>query len=411
MRPADASVRLGREVARWQDACRPELDEERGLERLRRTSPSSGRAFHRRLLLASMALVVAVLVVLVVRRPLALTIDGTPSAGETAWLEGPTVATARFSDGSRVDAAARSRWRVQQLRADGATVQLERGELVASVESKLTSDWRFEAGPFAIQVTGTAFRAAWDPVDEVFDLAMTEGTVVLAGPVVGQARTVTAPERVRIDLRRRSLAVTNAIDPAEAPEPIATATGKSVTEDSAIEPPGPSGSKDDDEPSPATPTPTSPVEPAWRILAEQGHHEEALEALRKSGLVQRIESAGPGTLLEMAQVARLGGDGQLATTLLERLQQRYPDSAEAGTARFVAGKNHFDRGHDDEAIAALSGYLARGGEAAFFAEASVLLVIALDRSGRHDEARARARSFIARYPDGPHAERLRSIAQ
>ena len=87
----------------------------------------------------------------------------------------------QFSDGSRVALEPKTQARVVRSTADGATVLLERGRLAASVVHRERTSWSFEAGPYAVSVTGTAFDLTWDPRSENFGLHMTEGSVVVHG--------------------------------------------------------------------------------------------------------------------------------------------------------------------------------------------------------------------------------------
>jgi hypothetical protein len=92
----------------------------------------------------------------------------------------------------------------------------------------------------------------------------------------------------------------------------------------------------------------------------------AVQASRENQLKQEA--------MELAQAKRLlaGGQAQPALTLLEQSGQRFPNGA---------------LGHEREA----------------------LIVEALLRSGRQDLGQARARSFLARYPESPLAGRIRKL--
>lgn len=75
------------------------------------------------------------------------------------------------------------------------------------------------------------------------------------------------------------------------------------------------------------------------------------------------------------------------------------EQARAGVARDPAGSL---RSLDDHRDGFPDGQLT--------AEREILAIDALVRLGRADEARARARSFLARFPSSPYAERARRIA-
>jgi hypothetical protein len=58
--------------------------------------------------------------------------------------------------------------------------------------------WRFEAGPFHVQVTGTRFHLVWRPADQGFSLATTEGRVVVTGTCMAAPRAVAAGESIEL---------------------------------------------------------------------------------------------------------------------------------------------------------------------------------------------------------------------
>ncbi|UQA56754.1 tetratricopeptide repeat protein [Polyangium aurulentum] len=62
------------------------------------------------------------------------------------------------------------------------------------------------------------------------------------------------------------------------------------------------------------------------------------------------------------------------------------------------------------ALRALDGHRASFPAGQLTAEREYLAIDALSRLGRHDEARARAKAFVARFPSSPFAERARRIA-
>lgn len=68
-----------------------------------------------------------------------------------------------FSEGTRVVMGPDSRGRVEQLGRAGATFLLERGQVRAHVVHRSNTSWRFCAGPFEVQVTGTTLSVEWIP--------------------------------------------------------------------------------------------------------------------------------------------------------------------------------------------------------------------------------------------------------
>src|SRR5690606_23370378 len=115
--------------------------------------------------------------------PLSYTVGADARPG----VAGPVVAqaaplTLRFSDGSAVRLAPGSRGRMPELAAHGAHVSLDEGSASLEVVHREATDWTVHAGPFLVQVVGTAFDVAWDDDGAVFELAVREGSVWAEGP-------------------------------------------------------------------------------------------------------------------------------------------------------------------------------------------------------------------------------------
>jgi len=410
--------KLGRQVARHQDDTPPQLDTERGMARFR-VEVDRSHLRPRRTAYPAIALAVACVALVVgffwPRPPLTVRLqDGSDAE---SWIEG--AADAHFSDGSLVEAQPRSRWRVATRTARGATIQLERGGLTAHVVHRDDTSWQVDAGPFAIRVTGTAFTTRWDPAEQIFELTMLDGTVVLSGPVVGGRREVAAPERLRVQLEPRRLSILSPEPPSAAVATIETPTAgapspPTAPAEASANPPPTEAPRSSSEPSPAqaarsATTTTDAV--SWNEHARARRYPEALAELHRIGADAVVGRASPSDLLLIAQTARLGGDAALAERALSQLHDHHPDSVQARTALFLAGRMQFDRGQHPAAIASLGAYLSTSPNGAFASEAQVLLILALHRSGRIDEARQRASLYLQRHPTGPQADRLQSILE
>jgi ferric-dicitrate binding protein FerR (iron transport regulator) len=154
-------------------------------------------------------------------RPLGYEVHG-------ARLDGPYVSASTtpvrvdFTDGSSVRAEPGTRLRVDVPRTNGARVLIERGEAEVKVAHRPGAEWSFLGGPFEVRVIGTRFELAWDPVGEVLELGMQEGTVEVHGPL-GGAVTVRAGQRFRAELALRRMTVVDAGEGLAAFEPPTTA--------------------------------------------------------------------------------------------------------------------------------------------------------------------------------------------
>ena len=398
---------IAEEVRRHQDGPRgAQLDVEGGLDRLEQACVSR-KPSPIRFVLPLVAAAAALCLIWLAWPQGSLTMVAT-SAGPAPelgkWIIPKEPTALRFSDGTAVTLAAGSRAKVTRLTAHGGLIRVERGQLVADVRSREQASWLFEAGPFAVEVVGTAFDLSWNPVSDTFLLVMREGIVKLRGPVVGEGRTVAAPERVQINVGNGVLHSAQGTELAASSQESAGAQqddGEQGSVDS-----GASGGM----PSTAA-VPTVDKQDDWKSRARAGEHVEAPKALRRAGVANVLGAEDAPTLLSIAQTARLGRDPALAAAALKALRRRFPKSVEAATASFLIGKTHHDRGRYAAAVTELRRYLGSAPGGAFAREARVLLILALHGAGDRASARAMARAYLAAHPNDAHTPRMQEIAK
>jgi len=415
--------RLLRQVAAEQDASLSKQEAElRAVgERLRaagpaaissgaRVSPSGARS---RWFAALVAAALLVSLALGTRslwrvRPVTL-VAGGADALPGALIEAATDEIAcRFSDGSTLLVRERARVRLVATRPRGATLVLERGRASVFVEPREGTDYRFEAGPYAVRVTGTRFDLGWDPASERFELAMQSGAVELRGPGLGDGRTVVAGQSIVLGPDRRAAAdvLPQAVASAPPPERAPEAPPPPPDPDpSVVRPPaagsgvasgGSSAAKED-------------AGPTWRELARQGKFKDAFKLLQASGIDAEIGRAPAGDLLALADVARFGGQPAAATRALESLRKRFPKTPESAQAAFHFGRGAFSGGSYGSAATWFETYLAEAPGGAYAREALGRLLECHKNAGASGKALAVAKQYLAAYPKGPHAELARSV--
>lgn len=397
--------RLGQDVRTELDrrAARTEEDD---LERARegfltRTAPA--RTARRAPLLAVAAtLAAAAAFAVVVQRstaPIGYRVVSSPTPGEAGrWLDGEVALT--FSEGSTMLVAPRSRARVDVLRADGATVTLERGHAAVSVAPRRNTDWSFVAGPFDVKVTGTRFDLDWDAREEVFSIAMQDGSVLVRGPTLGAGATVIAGQTLRVALHGGETAPAGS---AVATAPSTTASVASPPGSGALVTPPPSSAA-------ATPDPSSRRPPAgddgvsWRELAQRGEYARAVQAADAEGTAGLLASANAADLLLLADAARFAGRTGLARDAYLAVRSRFPGSPSAALAAFALG-----RLGGGDALAWFQRYLAEAPGGSLAREALGRVMELEHGSGRAPAARDTARRYLASFPEGPHAPLARAL--
>jgi transmembrane sensor len=348
-------------------------------------------------------------------RPLLFTAGEQPGVVET-WVAAPDGrgVPLRFSDGTLFQLEPSSRARVVAVDAHGASVALESGSLHADVVHSEQSAWRVIAGPLTVRVTGTRFDVRWSASAEEFSVAVTHGSVAISGAVVGGERAVRAGETLRVFVSQHRLELANTTEPTASGRVKAGGSGPrptpSVPETEAMPalsagPAGPSG----------TPAPAPALAshaPDWRYFARKGSLREAFAAAQATGFDAACQSASPSELLQLGDGARLSGSPAAAKQALMRLRNDFAGDARRAAAAFALGKIAFDQ---TRAYAEAAEWFATsireqpGGS--LVREAAGRLIEARRRAGDDAAARRAAEDYLARYPDGPHADLARSLVR
>jgi ferric-dicitrate binding protein FerR (iron transport regulator) len=437
----DALTRIGERLRASQDEALPPLDGDAGRERLllaaaRQKSAersASASASPRRWWLgasAAVAAAAAVALTLLFTRPsgsLTFQVAGQEAGVVGAWLAAPPGKSLplRFSDGTAIELRPEARARVARSDADGAEIVLERGRAHAEVVHRDKSRWDVDVGPFEVRVTGTRFDVSWDPVTEIFELVLEEGSVRIAGPLLGEGRPVVAGETVRVSVKEERLEITaggrpprtaaaatageaQAGDPAappaaaaqNAPAPVAANEGAPIDLDQVAPDPAAAGSA----------APAARPRVRWRELAVAGRYEEALAEAEKVGFDRVCSTASAADLMILGDTARLARNGARGSQALLALRERFPRDQRAAMAAFVQGKIAFDqKGAYGDAARWFEIYLREQPAGPVAREAAGRLIEARVKAGNASGARTAASQYLRAYPLGPHAELARRL--
>jgi hypothetical protein len=230
-------------------------------------------------------------------------VDPALSAG--AWFAaGTTAVHIPFGDRARVVVEPGARVRLVSVDPRGAELAVERGGLDVRVQHRSDTRWTLRAGPWSVEVTGTAFRLGWSPSTERMSLEMREGSVLVRGPG-GVARRVVGGERVLADPRDGLRAAAGAaVTPVEA-------VARDVRRDEVLQ----------------VPPPTPALRPRRVVRAAR------VGPLTVTPVPLRPEAVLAGA----ADRARYEGRVGEARSLLLDLRARHPDTDEARRAAYHLG--------------------------------------------------------------------------
>jgi TolA-binding protein len=426
MEPVNELERLGRLAAESQDA---RLDELVDLDVARRrfaATPPKPRVTARVTVVAGVVIGLAAAMALFVmggnRQAASLTFrvgDSHRVGNVDAWLEAPRekALPLRFSDGTEVRLEPRARARVTRLEATGATVNMESGRANVAVAKRKGAAWRVAVGPFVIEVTGTRFDVDWDAANDSLALRMHEGSVTVSGCVFGQGRAIVAGETVRASCREPQLEISRrATIPADGKkEPAATGVdGDRAQPSKGVESPasGASSAHPETHPEPrakdAITTSKGAVD--WRELARNGRHSAAVDVAEATGFAAQCAQASAEDLVALGDAARYSGRLARAMEAYRAVRERFPGHERSAVAAFALGRIAFDQQRDYAGAARwFRAYISEQPGGRLDRDASGRLMESLSRAGDTAGARAEAKRYLERYPDGPHAEMARRL--
>jgi hypothetical protein len=347
--------------------------------------------------LASAASLAAVLLIQPPSR--AITFEVAGGKVESGRIIGKHATRIRFSDGSEAMLTDGAEAQVKNLTEHGADVVLNRGSMRVSIAKKPEAAWHVAAGPYDVQVTGTAFDVSWSSQQQAFDLRMQTGAVIVTGPLALSGITLKAGQHMFGGVAEGRLTVEGGeIAAAARPDPIPTA-----------EEPRP----DLESPAPPALSPTSPSHPneahAWTRQVAQGHFNAVLAEAERRGLDRTLAGGSLEELAALSDAARYAGRSAIAKRVLLAERQRFPGSSAARDAAFFLGRIAEDSGGG--AVEWYERYVTESPRGAYASQAFGRKMMLLYKQRGATGAQPVAADYLSRYPNGPYAAAARKIDQ
>src|SRR6185369_17528659 len=144
----------------------------------------------------------------VISRPVGYQVEGAVVGRDEGFETGDeSGATVRFTDGTAILVGQRTAARVTARTPRGATFRLEHGRAALAVVHRPAADWRVEAGPFEIAVTGTHFDVRWSEDRDSLEVVMRSGSTIVRGSLAGAGIPLHGGQRLVASLSHKTLVV------------------------------------------------------------------------------------------------------------------------------------------------------------------------------------------------------------
>jgi hypothetical protein len=378
-----------------------------------RVEPRASAATRRRMVWATSLLAAAAVFALVVRtglqhrQPPALSyrVEGAELQKERyVRASVGTRPLLRFSDGTVVALEERTSLRIASVDARGAHFAVENGQVRADVIHTSAGAWMFDAGPFAVEVTGTTFTLAWGALDGRLDVRLEKGLLRIHTPFSREPIALHGDQKLVATSSKEQVIISSLHDDDSAGE-----TGHE---------PAPAKAVVGSAAAPATPmaeVTRKPVASArasapvpWAESFRAGDFKAILDDAREHGLDATMTERGVEDLSLLADAARYAGQTAIARRALLAQRARFDDSSRAKDAAFLLGRMQ-EPSDPEGALVWYDRYLAevRGGTYASEALGRKMLVV--QRLRGIAAARPIAMQYLERFAGGPHASSAKAI--
>ena len=321
--------------------------------------------------------------------------------------DGAAAPTLRFSDGTEVAFLDGARGRVKTVGEHGARIALN-GKVSVAVVHWRGSRWLFDAGPFLITVTGTAFTADWREAEQRLEIALKTGSIAVSGPLFDEPISLRAGQRLLLSLRDKEVLIRSIDSAAESrvePRRPAEPASASSAELAQASPEQPSASHA----RPASSAPSALPSSNWVAELAAGNFATILRQAEQHGLDAAISEVSSGELAALADAARFSRRDDVARRALTAQRRRFPRSTRANDAAFLLGRIEEAAQRPDLALAWYERCLNESPHGAYLSEALGRKMTLVQRV--HGAARALpiAEEYLRRFDNGPYAAAARAL--
>ena len=392
---------------------------------------------------ATAAVVIALVSVPAFRGQRSLTFDvvnATVGSGGYVRANVTGNADVRFSDGSSLTLDPGTGARVGDFDSHGGRVLLESGRARVHVKPLPHANWTVDAGPYSVHVIGTEFDIRWSANEEVLDVHLLKGAIVVRGPLARDGLSMEAGAHLFANVRKGEIhldgqpgGATSAEAPAAPVAPAAVASARVPHEAAAAAPAPAVASVPASAPAahalhPATaagthnrtlalasphanaPTPDT----GWNTRLGRGDFQGIIGDAEHRGLDTVFRTASPSDLNVLADAARFARRGDVARGALLAERTRFPGSSQGRDAAFFLGGLAEDEPGNSAMKTALDWYeryLRESPNGTFVRPVLGRRMVLVQKLRGSAAARPLAAEYLERFADGPYAGTARKLLE
>jgi hypothetical protein len=352
-------------------------------------------------------------------------VNGTVSNGGYVRANAAGGTALQFSDGSSLALDPGTGARVGDVDARGGRVLLESGRARVRVNHRPHASWTVDAGPYSVHVVGTEFDIGWSASDEVLELHLLKGSIVVRGPLARDGLSMEGGAHLFANVRKGEIR----LDRQPASGPLEGAAGvPAVRESSSHESPAPApGGARSTHPSWGSPSAhlrtgalassrqlSSASATGWGAQVARGDFQGVLADAERRGMGTVLATGSPADLTALADAARFARRGKVAREALLAERDRFPRSPQAREAAFFLGGLSEDEPGEAAMKTALDwydSYLRESPNGAFVRPIWGRRMILVQKLHGTAAARPLAIEYLQRFSDGPYAGSARKLLE
>jgi ferric-dicitrate binding protein FerR (iron transport regulator) len=350
---------------------------------------------------------------------LSVRVEGAVLDGSGSIEAGTSRPVIRFSDGSEIVLAEKARVHLRSMDDQGAHVTLDDGETHVYVVHAPSTRWIFDAGPFVVNVTGTAFGLAWREETQRLDVRLENGTVLVSGPMsdgplslrAGQWLTVRGSEVLIRGLSAPATSADATSTPSvEAAPAVLSGTDRPREAREGRRPGERAERRDAISREHTMDLGDSTSRHHWATDLAAGRFPSIVDEATALGIDGVLAHSELEELAALADAARYTRHESLARGALQALRRRFPRSEQAHIAAFHLGRMSESEQDPRAALSWFEAYLGEVPSGTYASEAlgrKMLLVQLLDGK---PAARELADTYLRRFPGGTYADAARALS-